>query len=135
MSRPPIRTTAAIVAGKATRAALQILGRGATALPGLVALAVDPDAIARLSRALPEVDPINFVSRVKIPVLLITGRYDFSAPYDTAQAPMFRLLGTPEKDKRHFVYEAGHIPPQMQPIIKEILDWLDKYLGPVSPSG
>ena len=53
MSRPPIRTTAAIVAGKATRAALQILGRGATALPGLVALAVDPDAIARLSRALP----------------------------------------------------------------------------------
>ena len=89
----------------------------------------------RLSRALPEVDPINFVSRVKIPVLLITGRYDFSAPYDTAQAPMFRLLGTPEKDKRHFVYEAGHIPPQMQPVIKEILDWLDKYLGPMSPSG
>jgi len=53
MDRPPIRTTAATVAGKATRAALQILGRGATALPGLVALAVDPDAIARLSRALP----------------------------------------------------------------------------------
>ena len=53
MSRPPIRTTTAIVAGKATRAALQMLGRGATALPGLVALAVDPDAIARLSRALP----------------------------------------------------------------------------------
>ena len=53
MDRPPIRTTAATIAGKATRAALQILGRGATALPGLVALAVDPDAIARLSRALP----------------------------------------------------------------------------------
>ena len=48
-----IRTTAAIVAGKATRAALQVLGRGATALPGLVALAVDPDTVARVSDALP----------------------------------------------------------------------------------
>ena len=48
-----IRTTAAIVAGKATRAALHVLGRGATALPGLVALAVDPDTVARISDALP----------------------------------------------------------------------------------
>ena len=47
-----IRTTASIVAGKATRAALQVLGRGATALPGLVALAVDPDVVARISGAL-----------------------------------------------------------------------------------
>ncbi|GAC1489586.1 MAG: MurT ligase domain-containing protein [Candidatus Limnocylindrales bacterium] len=53
MERPPLRTTAAIVAGKAARSALQLLGRGATALPGLVALAVDPDTVARLSRALP----------------------------------------------------------------------------------
>ena len=89
----------------------------------------------RLARALPEVDPVNFAPRVRLPVLLITGRYDFSAPYETAQAPMFRLLGTPGKDKRHHVHEGGHIPTRMQPIIKEILDWLDKYLGPVSPSG
>ena len=43
----------AIAAGKATRAGLQLLGRGATALPGLVTLAMDPDAIARLSGSLP----------------------------------------------------------------------------------
>ena len=48
----PIRTKAAIFAGKATRAALQLLGRGATALPGLVALAVDPNTVARVSEAL-----------------------------------------------------------------------------------
>ncbi|MEP6800635.1 MAG: protein kinase [Acidobacteriota bacterium] len=89
----------------------------------------------RLRRVLPEVDPVNFAPRVRLPVLLITGRYDFSAPYETAQAPLFRLLGTPEKDKRHHVHEGGHIPTQMQPIIKEILDWLDRYLGPVPPSG
>jgi hypothetical protein len=38
--------------------------------------------------------------------------------------------GAPEKDKRHVVYKSGHIPPQRQEIIKETLDWLDKYLGP-----
>lgn len=42
----------AIAAGKTTRAGLQLLGRGATALPGLVTLALDPDAIARLSGSL-----------------------------------------------------------------------------------
>ena len=42
----------AIAAGKATRAGLQLLGRGATALPGLVTLALDPDAIERLSSSL-----------------------------------------------------------------------------------
>jgi pimeloyl-ACP methyl ester carboxylesterase len=68
---------------------------------------------------------------VKVPVLFISGRYDFAHPYETAQLPMFRLLGTPEKDKRHYVFEGGHIPPKIQPIIKEILDWLDRYLGPV----
>ncbi|MFN2633395.1 MAG: protein kinase [Thermoanaerobaculia bacterium] len=105
------------------------------ALENRFKLAIFSSGGFRLARALPEVDPINFVSRVKIPVLLITGRYDFSAPYETAQAPMFRMLGTPEKDKRHFVFEAGHIPPQMQPVIKEVLDWLDRYLGPITTSG
>jgi UDP-N-acetylmuramyl tripeptide synthase len=47
-ARDPLLLTA-IAAGKATRAGLQLLGRGATALPGLVTLALDPDAIARLS--------------------------------------------------------------------------------------
>ena len=88
----------------------------------------------RLRRVPPEVEPINFAPRVRLPVLLITGRYDFSHPYETAQLPMFRLLGTPEKDKRHFVFEGGHVPTRLQPIIKEILDWLDRYLGPVQPA-
>jgi dienelactone hydrolase len=89
----------------------------------------------RLRRVPPEVEPLNFAPRVRTPVLLITGRYDFSAPYETAQLPMFRLLGTPEKDKRHFVFEGGHVPTRLQPIIKEILDWLDRYLGPVQGQG
>jgi UDP-N-acetylmuramyl tripeptide synthase len=47
-----LRTAAAVAAGKLTRAGLQTLGRGATALPGLVTLAVDPDAIGRMTAGL-----------------------------------------------------------------------------------
>ncbi|MEP7132178.1 MAG: protein kinase [Acidobacteriota bacterium] len=89
----------------------------------------------RMDRVPPEVEPLNFTPRIHVPVLLITGRFDFSAPYETAQVPMFRLLGTPEKEKRHLVHDGGHIPTEMQPIIKEILDWLDKYQGPVAQPG
>ncbi|HEX9436829.1 MAG TPA: MurT ligase domain-containing protein [Candidatus Limnocylindria bacterium] len=46
------RTAAAVAAGKLTRAGLRTLGRGATALPGLVALAVDPGAIGAMTAGL-----------------------------------------------------------------------------------
>ena len=31
------------------------------------------------------------------------------------------------------VGEGGHVPAQIQPVIKEILDFLDRTLGPVPP--
>ena len=37
------------------------------------------------------------------------------------------FLGTPEKDKRHVIYETGHAVPRKE-FIRESLDWLDKYL-------
>jgi hypothetical protein len=49
---------------------------------------------------------------------------------EASQNMMLRFLGTPEKDKRHVVFESGHIPPQHDQMIKEILDWLDRYQGP-----
>ena len=85
----------------------------------------------RMERAAPEVEPVNFAPRIRIPVLLLGGRDDFQHPYETAQVPLFRAFGTPEKEKREVVFEGGHIPPRMQPVIKEILDWLDRTLGPV----
>ena len=42
----------AVGAGKLTRLGLQVLGRGGTALPGLVTLAIDPHAIGHLAGAL-----------------------------------------------------------------------------------
>jgi cephalosporin-C deacetylase-like acetyl esterase len=79
---------------------------------------------------LPEVDEVNFAPRVKIPALMVNGQFDQFFPLETSQNVMFRALGAPEKDKRHAVFEAGHMPPHDQ-MIKEILDWLDRYQGTV----
>jgi len=84
----------------------------------------------KFQRALPEADPINYASRVKIPVLMLNGRYDNFFPLETSQIPLFRLLGTSPQEKRHVVYETGHYVPRVQ-LIQEVLDWLDRYLGPV----
>jgi hypothetical protein len=61
---------------------------------------------------------------------MVNGRYDFFFPTETSQKPLFLWLGTPAKDKRHVVFEAGHVPPN-DLMIKEILDWLDRYQGSV----
>ncbi len=79
---------------------------------------------------LPEVDPVNYVSRIKIPTLMLNGRYDYDFPYEIAVLPFYNLLGTPAKDKRNVVYETDHFVPKNE-MIKEVLNWCDRYLGPV----
>lgn len=78
-----------------------------------------------------EVDPWNFAPRVRIPVLMLNGRSDFSFPLETSQKPLFKLLGTPEKDKRHKLYEGGHDIFGRMDFYRDVFDWLDRYLGPV----
>jgi hypothetical protein len=41
------------------------------------------------------------------------------------------VLGTPEAEQRHVVFEDGHMPPHPEEAVKVILDWLDDHLGPV----
>jgi hypothetical protein len=53
-----------------------------------------------------------------------------SQPVETSQLPMFRLLGTPKEHKRRVLYKTGHNIPRTE-LIKESLDWLDRYLSPV----
>ena len=79
----------------------------------------------------PEVDGLNYAPRVRVPVLIINGRYDFTEPFETSQQPFFRLLGSPAKDKKHVVFDSGHVPPWPD-VVRETLDWLDRYLGPVA---
>lgn len=77
-----------------------------------------------------EIDTLNFAPRVRVPVLMLNGRYDFVFPSATLQQPLLRLLGTPERDKRLIQFDTGHIPV-LQDIIREVLNWLDRYIGPV----
>jgi serine/threonine protein kinase len=81
-------------------------------------------------RPRPEASEMNFVTRVKVPTLMINGRYDSFFRYETAIKPMFDLLGTPAEHKALKLYDTDHIPPRNE-FIKETLAWLDKYLGPV----
>ena len=81
--------------------------------------------------AFPEVDEINYVTRVKQPTLMLNGDLDYYFPRETSQRPMFELLGTPAADKKWLLYPGGHSVPRTE-MIKESLAWLDRYLGPVN---
>jgi serine/threonine protein kinase/dienelactone hydrolase len=81
-------------------------------------------------RSLPEVDVINFLPHVKQPTLMLNGRYDFFFPVQSSQEPLYRLLGSKKEEKKHLIYETGHNIPRNE-LIKEVLNWLDEYLGPV----
>ena len=87
------------------------------------------DGGLRFFPELPESDPINFLPRVKIPVLMVNGRSDFTFPLATLQNPMFRLLGTPEKDKRHIVDDAAHgvLFYHRNEVVRDILSCIDQY--------
>jgi formylglycine-generating enzyme required for sulfatase activity/dienelactone hydrolase len=78
----------------------------------------------------PEVSTFNYVSRVRIPTLMLNGKYDLGMPYETTVKPMFDLLGTPEDKKELKLYETDHWLPRNE-LNKETLAWLDRYLGPV----
>jgi len=79
-------------------------------------------------------DPLNHAPRVKAPVLMINGKEDFYFPVETSQVPMFKLLGTLDKDKDHKVYPGGHglLGLFSKQIRGDVLGWLDRYLGPVN---
>jgi dienelactone hydrolase len=83
-----------------------------------------------LEKQAPEVDAINFAPRVRIPVLQLSGRYDYNFPDETSSEPFFRMLGTAADQKHRIVYDTGHNLPTND-AVKETLDWLDHYLGPV----
>jgi serine/threonine protein kinase/dienelactone hydrolase len=83
-----------------------------------------------LHRSQPEVDPLNYVAHITIPVLMINGEYDQFFPVNLSQKPMYELLGTARKDKRQYIYEASHMVPYYL-VAKQSLAWLDQYFGPV----
>jgi hypothetical protein len=66
-------------------------------------------------------------------VLMLNGRYDNTFfPLESSQRPLFHFLGTPGNDKKHVIYEGAHGAFPRPDAVRECLDWLDRYLGPVS---
>jgi dienelactone hydrolase len=87
-----------------------------------------PDSVG-----LPAIDPINHAPRVRTPVLMVNGKEDSVFPYETSQRPMYGLLGTDDEHKQHKLYPGGHGLGALfsKQIRGDVLDWLDRYLGPV----
>ena len=77
-------------------------------------------------------DQADFAPRMKKPVLMVNGRYDYTFPMDRSQNPMFAMLGTPAAQKSHVVLDTPHDVTEQRPqLVKAVLGWLDQYLGRV----
>lgn len=81
----------------------------------------------------PGADQADFAPRIKIPVLMVNGRYDYVFSPEKAQNPLFDMLGTHPADKRHLLLDTSHDVTEQKPeLVRAVLDWLDKYLGRVN---
>jgi formylglycine-generating enzyme required for sulfatase activity/dienelactone hydrolase len=78
--------------------------------------------------ARPEADEFNYVRHVRVPTLMLNGRYDLCFPLQTTVLPVYDRLGTPPEDKRSVVYDTDHFAPRRE-VIKETLAWYDRHLG------
>jgi len=81
----------------------------------------------------PEVHPVNFAPRVKVPILMINGNHDSENPAQISENPIFELLGTPDIHKKHKIHPGGHgmYGLFIQDVKTDITSWLDRYFGPV----
>ncbi len=76
----------------------------------------------------PEVDPFNFLPRVRAPTHMVNVPNDYFYPLETSQTPFFQFLGAEPKDR--ILLEGGHLPP-MNDVARETLDWFDQHLAAV----
>jgi serine/threonine protein kinase/formylglycine-generating enzyme required for sulfatase activity len=89
----------------------------------LIACGIYPES----NTSLPEVNPINFVSRYNKPTYFMYGKYDEAMPYNLLVLPFYKLL----KDiKGTELVNSGHIPP-IELRVPLINKWLDESLGHV----
>ena len=75
----------------------------------------------------PEVDPFNFLPRVRAPTLMINGPNDYFYPLNLSQRPFYQFLGAEQKD--WVLLKGGHLPP-INDVARETLDWFDRFPMP-----
>lgn len=77
-------------------------------------------------------DQADFAPRLKLPVLMVNGKYDYVFSLAECQDPLFRMLGTPDAQKEHAVLDTPHDVTEQRPeLVHIVLGWLDQYLGRV----
>jgi len=130
-TRPDIDTSKVAYLGVSMGSAFGVIY--ATLAQDRLRTAVFLDGGFFLDRAPPGGDQIDFAPRLRIPVLMVNGRYDISFSLDRAQNPLFAMLGTPASEKRHVIMDTPHdVSAQRATLVPEVVRWLDKYLGPVA---
>lgn len=97
------------------------------------AAALMDGGISQETKLLPEMNIINYLPHVTTPTLLVSGTADFVFPPVPSQQVFFSRLGTPPQQKRHVMFPGGHfiVGQQRNQVVREVLDWLDRHLGPV----
>jgi eukaryotic-like serine/threonine-protein kinase len=101
--------------------------------PRLKAIVFLDGGMFQMAHPIPGLDQVDFAARITAPVLMVNGRYDATFPLEAAQEPLFRMLATPESDKRHVVFDTPHdVRLRSADLTREVLAWFDKYLGRVN---
>ena len=77
----------------------------------------------------PEVEAAVYTPFIKVPVLMLNGKYDYIFPSETSQKPMYELLGTNKNDKYWYLHESSHTVP-LDEFTKKVKIFLDKYSKP-----
>jgi len=75
----------------------------------------------------PQINPINFVPHIKVPILFVHGRYDENTPVKNELEPLLALVRV---RKRVEFFEGGHRPDQ-EFLLPLLNSWFDENLGPV----
>lgn len=129
-TRPDIDSSRIAYLGVSVGAAQGVIN--ATLLQKRLRTAILLDGGYFLDPPTPGADQADFAPRLKIPVLMVNGRYDYVFSVAKAQDPLFAMLGTPPADKRHVLLDTPHDVTEARPqLARDVLEWLDKYLGRV----
>lgn len=80
-------------------------------------------------KPLPGTNQADFAARIKAPVLMVSGRFDWIF---WGKDALLRLMATPAADKKAVVFDTAHdVSEQRSDLTREVLAWLDRYFGKV----
>jgi hypothetical protein len=66
----------------------------------------------------------------KPPTLMISGKFDWIF---LGKDALLRLIGTAAADKKAVTFDTAHdVSEQRSDLVREVLSWLDQYLGKIS---